>query len=74
MTSINIASSASQALQGSLQQLNLSAAQIARLPSADVDLASESIQQMTALRSAEAQIAVIKAQEEGLGILFDAFA
>ncbi len=74
MTTVNIVSGASQALQNSVQQLNLSAAQIARLPSADVDLATESINQISALRAAEAQIAVIKAEEEGLGILFDAFA
>ena len=74
MTTINISSSATQGLQNSLQQLNQSAAQIARLPSADVDLAKESVQQITALRAAEAQIAVIQAEEEGLGILFDAFA
>lgn len=73
MTGINL-TTATQALQGNLQQLSLSAAQIARLPSADVDLASESIKQISALRAAEAQMAVIKAEEEGLGILFDAFA
>lgn len=68
---MNISSVSLEALNRAFQQIDSSAARVARLPAADVDLAEEAVLQLEARRSAEAQLAVIKAEDELLGNLFD---
>lgn len=63
------------ALNQNLLQLNNSAQRIARLPEdGSVDLAAEAVNQVQLVRSSEAQINVIRAEEELTGYLFDALA
>lgn len=68
---INSVNSLSQGLQSTLQQFSEA---VARQNRPEGDLIQEQITQKALLRTAEAQVSAIKAEDDMLGNLFDALA
>lgn len=67
----SVNNSIQQGLQTTLNQFTTS---VARQNTANGDLIQEQLTQTELLRTAEAQVSAIKAEDEMLGNLFDAFA
>ena len=68
---INSVNSLSQGLQNTLQQFSEA---VSRQNAPEGDLIQEQITQKALLRTAEAQVSAIQAEDEMLGNLFDALA
>lgn len=68
---INSVNNLSQGLQSTLQQFSEA---VSRQNAPNGDLIQEQVTQTSLLRTAEAQVSAIKAEDEMLGNLFDALA